>query len=77
MNTIDQLLEQAQSLFKAGKLEKAREIFADVHARAPDQGVALQGLAYVAANRMLSTRRSNTSCRRRSSSLKRLSSTFI
>lgn len=49
MNTIDQLLEQAQSLFKAGKLEKAREIFADVHARAPDQGVALQGLAYVAA----------------------------
>jgi len=49
MNNINHQLEQAQALFKAGKLIEAREIFAEVHARAPEHGVALQGLAYVAA----------------------------
>lgn len=49
MISVNQLLEQAQALFKAGKLAEAREIFADIHSSVPDHGVALQGLAYVAA----------------------------
>ncbi|MDO9025248.1 tetratricopeptide repeat protein [Zwartia sp.] len=49
MISVNQQLEQAQALFKAGRLDEARGIFADIHARIPDHGVALQGLAYVAA----------------------------
>jgi len=48
MTTEDQRLEQAQSLFRAGKLEEAKALFSDIVALNVKCGVALQGLGYVA-----------------------------
>lgn len=48
MSTDDQRLEEAQALFKAGKFEEAKLIFAELVERHPMHGVAWQGLGYVA-----------------------------
>lgn len=48
MTTEDQRLEQAQSLFRAGKLEEAKALFSDIVVLNTECGVALQGLGYIA-----------------------------
>lgn len=48
MTPEDQRLEQAQSLFRAGKLEEAKALFSAIAALNAECGVALQGLGYVA-----------------------------
>lgn len=49
MSTDNQLLDQAQLLFKSDKFDEAKSIFAEIVAREPTNGIALQGLGYVAS----------------------------